>query len=86
MSEIAGLRKKVDAVDEKILEALFERIKVCRQIGEAKKKQGLPVRDTGREHQVYERIKQKSLQMGLDSTSVLAVYREIVNMCSCVQE
>jgi chorismate mutase len=86
MSEIAGLRKKVDAIDEKILSALSERVAVCRQIGEAKKKQGLPIKDTSREHQVYERIKQKSLQMELDSTSVLALYREIVNMCSCVQE
>jgi chorismate mutase len=86
MSEISGLRKKVDAIDEKILEALCERVSVCKQIGEAKKKQGLPVKDSSREHHVYERIKQKSLQNGLDSTSVLAVYREIVNMCSCVQE
>jgi chorismate mutase len=86
MSEISGLRKKVDEIDEEILEALCKRVSVCKQIGEAKKKQGLPVKDTGREQMVYERIKQKSLQLGLDYTSVLAVYREIVNMCSCVQE
>jgi 4-amino-4-deoxychorismate mutase len=86
MSELAGLRKKVDAIDQKIFEALLERVEVCRQIGLAKKKNGLPVKDAGRESQVYERIKQKSEANGLDSTSVLAVYREIVNMCSCVQE
>ncbi len=86
MSELGYLRKKVDAVDEKIFEALLMRVEVCRQIGEAKKKQGLPVKDAGREREVFERIKQKSLEHGLDSTSILAVYREIVNMCSCVQE
>ena len=86
MDEIPKLRKKVDEVDDQILLALCERVKVCKAIGDAKKKQGMPIRDLSRENDVYRRIKEKSAQFGLDSGQVEAVYREIVNMCSAVQE
>ena len=86
MDEIPKLRKEVDSVDDQILLAIFERVKVCKAIGDAKKKQGMPIRDLSRENEVYKRIKEKSAQLSLDSGQVEAVYREIVNMCSAVQE
>ena len=86
MDEIPRLRKQVDAIDDQILVALCERVKVCKAIGSAKKKQGKPVRDVSRENEVYVRIKEKAVQLGLSSGKVEAVYREIVNMCSAVQE
>ncbi|HLN89235.1 MAG TPA: chorismate mutase [Candidatus Binatia bacterium] len=86
MDEIPKLRKKVDKIDDQILFTLCERAKICKAIGDAKKKQGMPVRDILRENELYRRIKQKGAQLGLDSSQVEAVYREIVNMCSAVQE
>jgi chorismate mutase len=86
MDDIPKLRKKVDEIDDQILKALCERVKVCKAIGDAKKKQGMPIRDTSRENEVYRRIKEKSAQSQLDPTQIERVYREIVNMCSAVQE
>jgi chorismate mutase len=86
MAEIEQLRKKVDAIDDQILAAMRERVKVCKAIGAAKKKHGKPVRDTSRENMVFERIKEKSVELGLDADGVEAVYREIVNICSAVQK
>ena len=86
MAEIPKLRKKVDEIDDQILAALCERVKVCREIGSAKKKQGKPVRDTSRETEVFRRIKEKSAEFGLNPVQIERVYREIVNMCSAVQE
>jgi len=86
MDEIPKMRKRIDEVDDQILTALCERVKICKAVGAAKKKQGMPIRDTSRENEVYRRIKEKSAQLGLDSGQVEAVYREIVNMCSAVQE
>ncbi len=62
MDEIPKLRKKVDEIDDQILKALCERVKICKAIGDAKKKQGIPIRDTSRENEVYRRIKEKSAQ------------------------
>jgi len=86
MDEIPNLRKKVDEIDDQILKALCERIQVCKAIGDAKKKQGLSIRDTSRENEVYRRIKEKSAQCQLNTLQIELVYREIVNMCSAVQE
>jgi chorismate mutase len=86
MDEIPKLRKKVDEIDDQILKALCERVKVCKAIGDAKKKQGMPIKDTSRENEVYKRIKEKSTQFQLNPVQIERVYREIVNMCSAVQE
>jgi chorismate mutase len=86
MEEIPKLRKKVDEIDDQILSALRERARICKVIGSAKKKQDMPIKDSLRENEIYKRLKEKSAQFGLDSTQVEAVYRQIVNMCSAVQE
>jgi chorismate mutase len=86
MDELEQYRKQVDRVDELILKALAERAKICFAIGEVKKKRGMPVRDVSRENEVYKSVKEKSVEFGLDPLQVEAVYREIVNMCSAVQE
>ncbi len=86
MDEIQQFRKRIDDIDDQILAALCERVKICKTIGAAKRKQGLTVRDSSRENEVYKRIKEKSAEFNLDAGQVEAVYREIVNMCSAVQE
>ena len=86
MDEIQQLRKRVDEVDEQILNALNERAKICKAIGLAKKKKGMQIRDTFRENEIYKRVKEKAVEFHLDPFQVEAVYREIVNMCSAVQE
>jgi chorismate mutase len=86
MAEISKQRKKIDEIDDKILLALCERVKVCKAIGDAKKKQSMPIRDLSRESEVFKCIKEKAVQIGLNAGQVEAVYREIVNMCSAVQE
>ncbi len=86
MDKIQRLRKKVDAVDEQILTALCKRAKICTAIGVVKKEKGMPIRDTSRENEVYKRVKEKAVEFHLDPMKVEAVYREIVNMCSAVEE
>jgi chorismate mutase len=86
LDELHKLRQRIDEIDDQIINALNERVEVCKAIGVAKKKQGKPVRDVMRENKVYERIKAKGAEFGLNSAQVKAVYREIVNMCSAVQE
>ncbi len=86
MNDIEQLRKRIDEIDDQIIKALIERVSVCRAIGLAKKKQGRPVKDSFREMELFNRLKEKSSQFDLDPLQVEAVYREIVNMCSAVQE
>ncbi|HUT17153.1 MAG TPA: chorismate mutase [Acidobacteriota bacterium] len=86
MAEISKQRKKIDEIDDQILSALCERVKICKKIGNAKKKHGIPIRDLSRESEIFKSIKEKSARIGLNTVQVELVYREIVNMCSAVQE
>jgi len=86
LDELSKLRQKIDEIDDQIVDALFERAKVCKAIGAAKKKQGKPVRDFSRESELFERIRAKGAEFGLNIGQVESVYHEIVNMCSAVQE
>jgi chorismate mutase len=86
MQEIAQLRKKIDEVDEQILQSLSERAEICRSIGLVKEKHGVPVQDYPRENDVYAHIREKAAELCLVPSHVEAIYRQIVNMCSVVQD
>ncbi|MCW4009899.1 MAG: chorismate mutase [Candidatus Bathyarchaeota archaeon] len=86
MADLKKMRGEIDEVDEQILRLLADRVKVCEEIGSAKKAQGLPVKNNAREEEVYRHIRSQAVKLGIDPLKVEAVYRQIVNMCSSVQE
>ena len=85
MESIKQLRKRIDEVDEQILQSLSKRTEICRSIGLVKEKHGFPIQDFPRENDVYARIREKATALGLDPTDVETIYRQIVNMCSNIQ-
>ena len=68
--DIAKLRAKIDEIDDQILHSLSERVKICKAIGDVKRKQKMPVRDQSRENEVYLRVKEKSKNFGLNETQI----------------
>jgi chorismate mutase len=86
VDNIEQLRKRIDEVDEQILQSLRKRTEICSSIGLVKEKHGIPIQDFPRENDVYARIRERAAALGLDPAHVEAIYRQIVNMCSAVQE
>ena len=86
MADLKLLRREIDAIDEQILGFLAKRAKICEEVGTSKKMDGLPVHDAKREEEVFKRVRERAVELGLSPIQVEAVYREIVNMCSAVQE
>jgi len=86
MEDIKQLRKRIDEVDEQILQSLSKRTKICKSIGLVKKKHGIPIQDLPRESDIYTYIKEKAADFGLDPAQVEAIYRQIVNMCISIQD
>ena len=86
MDDVKQLRKRINEVDEQILHSLSKRTELCKSIGLVKKKQGIPIKDLPRENDVYTHIKEKAADLGLDPAQVETIYRQIVNMCSAVQD
>ena len=85
MQHIKQLRKQIDELDEQILLALSERVEICRSIGLVKEKHGISIQDFPREKDVYTHIREKATELNLDPINMEAIYRQIVNMCSNVQ-
>jgi chorismate mutase len=86
VEDIKQLRKRIDEVDEQILQSLSKRTEICKSIGLVKKKHRIPIQDLPRESDVYAHIRKKAADLNLDPAQVEAIYRQIVNMCSAVQE
>jgi chorismate mutase len=86
MEELGHLRERVDSLDEQIIRCISERVQICKNIGALKKKKAIPVKDSAREKQVYAHISELADAFSLDTMQVEGIYRQIVNMCSSVQE
>lgn len=77
------LRKKVDEIDDEIVELLNQRVAVCKKIGVEKAGSGIGVLDLDRERRVLERVAARSCEAPTEG--LRAVYREVISMCRRVQ-
>lgn len=75
---VDDLRKRIDAIDAKLLELLNERAKASQSIGRIKKKQGQGIYAPHREKEVLDRLK-KTNAGPLPATAIDAIYREIMS-------
>ncbi|MEI6971233.1 MAG: prephenate dehydratase [bacterium] len=79
------LRKQINEVDQKLVALLNERTRTAVEIGKIKESQGLEPYDPGREKKVLERV--AGLNHGpLDSTSLKAIYREIMSSALAIEK
>lgn len=75
---LEDLRKKIDEIDEKIVNLINERAKIAHEIAKTKAKEGSPLYRPDRESQIYEKIRQ--INTGhLDNESLCNIYREIMS-------
>lgn len=63
--ELRDYRKKLDAIDQELIEIIAKRIEVCGKIGEFKLQNNLSIRDPKREEELikdrYEKLKSKGI-------------------------
>lgn len=78
LSDLEALRRRIDEIDQRLIDAISERARVVVEIGKAKQSSGTPIYAPHRERQVLERVKQ--LNSGpLSSRTIEAIYREIMS-------
>jgi len=76
--EIAKLRKRIDKIDEHILDSLNERARLSLVIGKAKSRKSTSAYVPDREEEIYKRLLSKN-NGPLSSDSLKAIYREIMS-------
>ncbi len=78
------LRKRINDIDDSILELLEERAKVVSDVARAKRDANLPTYDPERERQVLDRLASRAGRFPADA--IRAVYREVMSACLALQE
>lgn len=78
-NRLEELRRMIDRVDEKIVEAMAERIKLSKMVGVEKKRLGMLMVDEEREKQVYRNVLRKAAEKGLDPAPVEKVFDTIIS-------
>lgn len=77
MSELDVLRKDIDVIDERIADLLLSRFAVVREIGAVKKRDGIPVTNSGREEEVIAKVRSYALDAA-EKDAVEKAYRAII--------
>lgn len=81
--DLTDLRAEIDNIDSEILDLFIKRMDVCRQVGEYKKVNKLPVMQGNREQEIIDRIKNSSPN-GLEDGAAL-LFRNIMDISKSLQ-
>lgn len=71
------LRKQIDELDDKLLELLSQRFRVCREIGQYKKEHGLTVLQTDRYNEILDKRGAQGVLCGMGEEFVKTVFEAI---------
>jgi len=83
MDEIEELRKKIDDIDENLIDLLNERVKISKLIGDLKTKRKIPVIQTEREKYIYEKIEKRSRL--INKKDIRKIWKLIIDVCRKIQ-
>lgn len=85
MSSIESVRAQIEAVDERLIAVIAERVALAREAGRAKQAAGQPVVDPAREAAVVSRASALARAAGLPDDEVRALYWRLMAMSRNVQ-
>jgi len=84
--ELKEFRKKIDEIDNKILELLSERIEVVKRVKKYKQKKNLPITDRNREKIIFEKLGEKAQEFDLDTNSFKEIFEAIISHSKKIQK
>ncbi len=76
---LGDVRKQLDTVDRRIVEALAERLRLVDDVAEAKGQEAASLRDREREEEILGRLAESARDVGIDESFLLRLYREIMD-------
>lgn len=76
--DLATLRDAIDAVDEKLLSLLTERVRLVLEVGTFKRSRALAVYDPARERQMMDRLSARAT-LPLDEATVRRLFERIID-------
>lgn len=86
MTTIEQIRKKIEQIDEVIIEKIAEREKLSTKIGQLKRKDNTEIIDVTREKKLFEFYKNLSEKYKLPQTLIKKIFKIIIAHSRQVQE
>jgi chorismate mutase len=82
--DISDWRRKIDEIDEQIVQLISKRAEAAKAIGELKRESQLPVYEPGREQAVFDHV--RAANPGpLPDSEMLHVYERIIDVMRSLQ-
>jgi chorismate mutase/prephenate dehydratase len=82
---LEDLRKKIDAIDARIVELIAERQNISREIGKGKKKTSRLIEDRERELRVLQHVRGLARDKKISPGDIETIYRQIINASKKIQ-
>ncbi len=82
---IEDLRGKIDKADSQIVRLIAERIRIAREIGDEKKKQGKQIEDIAREQIVLANVRELARAEDINYEDIENIYQQIINLSKSVE-
>ena len=76
-TELELIREQIDRIDDQLFDLILER---CAKSLDAARVKGEHTIDSKREDEILEGISQKAERLGIDSDSLVGVYRELLKL------
>lgn len=77
--DLGQYRKRLDEIDNSLLQLLGERFQITKKVGEYKKEHGLTASDPNREQQQFEKITALSEELGINPDISSKIFRTIID-------
>jgi len=83
--DIADWRKKIDELDQRLVELLSERARAAQEIGRLKRDTSLPIYEPERERMVFENV--QGMNRGpLEGRDLVRIYERIMDVMRNIQK
>lgn len=83
--DVTALRRRIEALDRALLEAVADRVELARRIGDDKRSREAATLDPGREAAVIRRAVETGRELGLPEEPVRQLFWTLVGLCRAAQ-
>jgi chorismate mutase/prephenate dehydratase len=83
---LEAIRKKIDAVDKRLLTLLSERVELAQEVSKIKKMEGLGVIDSEREKKLLVGLAKNAKSLGLPSEHIQRIWKSVIKLSRFVQQ
>lgn len=81
--ELKSIRERIDRIDDKIVEALNERVELVLQVKKIKEKESIAIEHSDREEEIFQRV--ESIASKLLRPAMRDIYKIIIESSKSIQ-